>query len=203
MGINTIITKDQYAISFISLLITISLFLLAGNLIFVEKKNKSLVSISGLEIYSAKQNDSGEVANSQKKIIEESENSDSERTQTQKIKRAIDSPVKQISPTIKSLSQNTILSMEGDYFPLFKPKPDYPKSALERGYEGSCLVEYDIEKDGRVSQVNVVETKCDVWFESTSMRAAKSFIYKPRIKNGKPQRVEQVRNKFVYKIIEN
>ena len=35
------------------------------------------------------------------------------------------------------------------------------------------------------------------------MRAAKSFIYKPRIKNGKPQRVEQVRNKFVYKIIEN
>ena len=203
MGINTIITKDQYAISFISLLITISLFLLAGNLIFVEKKNKSLVSVSALEIYSAQKNDSGEVTNSPKKMIEESENTNSKKTQTQKIKRAIDSPVKQISPIIKPLSENTILSMEGDYFPLFKPKPDYPKNALERGYEGSCLVEYAIEKDGRVSQVNIVETKCDVWFESTSISAAKSFVYKPRIKNGRPQRVEQVRNKFVYKIIEN
>ena len=106
-------------------------------------------------------------------------------------------------PNEKIANQKTLLSLEGDYFPLFKLKPDYPLHALAKGREGVCLVNYTINTNGTVDDISVVEAECDSLFRNTSIQAAKSFVYKPRIKNGMPLKVQNVRNKFVFRILKN
>lgn len=87
---------------------------------------------------------------------------------------------------------------DGEYLPIVKVPPEYPRRALSRGIEGYCVVEYTVTKTGSVRDPKAVD--CDSLFERSSIQAALKFKYKPRVENGEPVEVHGVRNMFTYKL---
>jgi TonB family protein len=85
-----------------------------------------------------------------------------------------------------------------EYLPTVKVAPVYPRRAVTRGIEGYCIVEYTVSVEGRV--VNPVAVECSPTgvFEFSSIKAAEKFLYTPRVINGQPVAVPNVRNKFTY-----
>lgn len=90
----------------------------------------------------------------------------------------------------------------GDYMPLFKVAPEYPKYAQERGIGGYCVIEYVVTATGSVRDPAVVEGLCDPEsiFAEPSIEAALQFKYSPYLVDGEPVDVPGVQNKFIYEI---
>lgn len=93
-------------------------------------------------------------------------------------------------------------SSDGEFLPIVKVAPQYPRRALSRGIEGYCTVQYTVTKSGSVRNVVVVDAQPEGVFEDASIRAAQKFKYKPRVIDGEPVDVPGVRNKFTYKLAE-
>ncbi len=90
---------------------------------------------------------------------------------------------------------------EGDYLPIVKVAPIYPRSALVRKLEGHCTVTYTVTTAGTVKDIEVLEAYCtDPIFHHPSIEAAKRFKYKPRIVDGIAVEVRGVNNVFYYEI---
>ena len=90
---------------------------------------------------------------------------------------------------------------EGDYLPIVKVAPIYPRRAVSRGVEGYCIVEYTVTRAGTTRDVRVLPDQCtSSLFEKASVAAATKFKYKPRVIDGDPVEVAGVRNKFTYKL---
>lgn len=88
---------------------------------------------------------------------------------------------------------------DGEYLPIVKVAPIYPRRAVERGITGVCVVRYTVTTAGTVKDVEVVEEQCtDPVFHQPSREAALRFKYKPRIIDGTPVEVFGVRNMFHY-----
>jgi protein TonB len=86
---------------------------------------------------------------------------------------------------------------DGDYLPIVKVAPLYPRWALMRGIEGTCLVRYTVTPAGTVKDVEVLEDQCDDQsFHKPSVDAAKRFKYKPRVVDGEAIEVRGVLNRF-------
>ncbi len=97
------------------------------------------------------------------------------------------------------------LNLDGEYLPIVKVAPQYPRRAAQRGVEGFCTVEFTVTVTGATRDVIVLEgTKKDgsptTMFNSASIKAAKKFKYKPRVEDGVPIEVAGVRNRFVYEM---
>ncbi|MEM1189507.1 MAG: TonB family protein [Pseudomonadota bacterium] len=88
---------------------------------------------------------------------------------------------------------------DGEYLPIVKVAPIYPRRAAERGITGTCLVTYTVTTLGTVKDVSVVEGYCenDI-FARPSVEAAYRFKYKPRVINGEAIEVLGVYNRFYY-----
>lgn len=95
-----------------------------------------------------------------------------------------------------SLSQG-----EGDYLPIIKVAPVYPRRAANRGIEGFVLVEFTVTRKGTVKDVKVLdsEPKSSIFYKSAK-RAALKFKYKPRVIDGKAVEVTGVRNLIRFKL---
>ncbi len=93
-------------------------------------------------------------------------------------------------------------SQDGEYMPFFKPEPDYPTIALQRGIEGYVIVQFDVTEEGAVENPVVLEAKPPSIFDRSAIRAALKFKYKPKILNGKPVRVTGVKNRITYELKE-
>ena len=94
-----------------------------------------------------------------------------------------------------------IASGDGEYLPIVKVAPLYPRRALERGVTGICVVRYTVTAAGTVKDVEVVEEQCtDPVFHQPSLEAARRFKYKPRVIDGIPVEVVGVQNMFHYEI---
>ncbi len=92
---------------------------------------------------------------------------------------------------------------DGEYLPIVKVAPIYPKRAALRGTEGSCLVTYSVTANGSTRDVAVVEDQCtDAVFYRSSVEAAKKFKYKPRVIDGEAIEVHNVSNRFIYELDE-
>jgi protein TonB len=88
---------------------------------------------------------------------------------------------------------------EGDYLPIVKVAPLYPRAAMMKGIEGTCVVRYTVTAAGTVKDVEVAEDQCDnAVFYRSSIEAAKRFKYKPRVIDGVPLEVHGVYNRFYY-----
>lgn len=85
------------------------------------------------------------------------------------------------------------------YLPISKDAPDYPQRALDKGIQGDCTVEYQVNNQGRVENPQVVG-HCHPMFIRPSLAAAKTFVYQPRMVDGKAVQVPGVRNTFHYRI---
>ena len=80
--------------------------------------------------------------------------------------------------------------------PLSQVYPNYPEDARMRAWEDALVVRYVIGKDGRVKEVTVVSPpQRDVFVDGT-VRAIRSWRFKPMIKDG--ERTEVVHELTVY-----
>lgn len=93
-------------------------------------------------------------------------------------------------------------SQDGEYMPFFKPEPEYPTIALQRGLEGYVIVQFDVTEEGTVENPVVLEAKPPGIFDRSALRAAVKFKYKPKILNGQPVRVSGVKNRITYELKE-
>ena len=101
---------------------------------------------------------------------------------------------------------------DGEYIPLFKVVPIYPRRAQERVTMGYALVEFTITDSGSVEDAVTIEGYCSSkrpddpeaefrpcsMFNSASARAAIKLKYKPKIVDGKAVPVEGVLHRFTY-----
>lgn len=87
---------------------------------------------------------------------------------------------------------------DGEYLPIVKVAPIYPRRATSRGIEGYCIVEYTVTKNGSIRDPQAVDCQPSGVFESASVKAAEKFKYKPRVVDGEPIEVAGVQNKFTY-----
>lgn len=91
-------------------------------------------------------------------------------------------------------------SGDGEYLPIVKVAPVYPRRALQRGIEGYVIVEFTVTKQGSVRDPLVVESNPEGMFERAAMEAALKFKYKPRVVNGEPAEVAGVQNRITFEI---
>ena len=104
---------------------------------------------------------------------------------------------------------------DGEYIPLFKVQPIYPRRAQERGTEGYAIVSFTITDSGSVEDAKPLEGYCGdpegpqeemrpcTLFNSASTRAALKLKYKPKIVDGKATPVEGVFHKFTFIMAED
>lgn len=83
---------------------------------------------------------------------------------------------------------------DGEYLPIVKVAPQYPRRAAQKGIEGYVVVEFTVSTLGTVKDVKVIEADPPNIFNRAAMNAAKKFKYKPKIENGKAVEVPGVRN---------
>lgn len=89
---------------------------------------------------------------------------------------------------------------DGDYLPIVKVAPIYPRRAQSRGIEGYVIVEFVVTKSGSVRDAKVVESNPESIFDQAAMDAALKFKYKPRVVDGVAMEVAGVQNKISFQI---
>jgi protein TonB len=89
---------------------------------------------------------------------------------------------------------------DGEYLPIVKVQPIYPRSALSRGIQGYVIVQFTVTKQGTTRDVKVVEAKPPGIFDRSAIQAAQKFKYKPRVVDGEPIEVPGVQNKITFVI---
>ncbi|WP_448211987.1 energy transducer TonB [Colwellia sp. MEBiC06753] len=91
-------------------------------------------------------------------------------------------------------------SGDGDYLPIVKVAPIYPRRAQSRGIEGYVIVEFTVNKNGAVINPVVVEAEPADIFDRAAIDAALKFKYKPRVVDGVATEVAGVQNKITFQI---
>jgi periplasmic protein TonB len=98
------------------------------------------------------------------------------------------------------LNIDTLSAGDGDYLPIVKVAPEYPRRALDRGIEGYVIVEFMVTKLGTVENAVVVKAEPPGYFERAAVKAAGRFKYKPKVINGEPVEVAGVQNKIIFQM---
>ena len=91
-------------------------------------------------------------------------------------------------------------AMDGEYLPIVKVQPIYPRRAQERGIQGYVLIEFTVTETGAVVDPVVIEADPPGYFERAALRAVVKFKYKPKVVNGEPVRVAGVRNIITFEL---
>ncbi|MEQ9463741.1 MAG: energy transducer TonB [Haliea sp.] len=94
----------------------------------------------------------------------------------------------------------TGISGDGEYLPIVKVAPVYPRRAQTRGISGYCIVEYTVTRTGSIRDPRAVDCQPSGVFESASIKAAEKFKYRPRVVDGEPIEVAGVQNLFTYEL---
>lgn len=91
-------------------------------------------------------------------------------------------------------------SSDGEYLPIVKVAPIYPRRAQTRGIEGYVLLEFIVTSTGAVRNPVVIEAKPPGIFDRAAAQAALKFKYKPKVVNGEPVEVAGVRNLIKFEL---
>ncbi|MGR6870812.1 energy transducer TonB [Pseudomonas sp. HK3] len=83
---------------------------------------------------------------------------------------------------------------DGEYLPIVKVAPQYPRRAAQKGIEGYVVLEFTVSKLGTVVDPKVIEADPPNIFNRAAISAAKKFKYKPKIENGEAVEVTGIRN---------
>jgi protein TonB len=108
-----------------------------------------------------------------------------------------------IAPQTKvdiSVSTGTMTQGDGEYLPIVKVAPIYPRRAQGRGITGYCIVEYTVTTSGAIRDPRAVDCQPSGVFDDASVKAALKFKYKPRVVDGVAIEVPGVQNKFTYEL---
>ena len=88
---------------------------------------------------------------------------------------------------------------DGDFLPIVKVAPIYPRRAQTRGLDGQCLIEFTVTETGSVKDAFTVDCTSRL-FERASINAALKFKYKPRITDGVAVEVKGVQHIITFEI---
>lgn len=88
---------------------------------------------------------------------------------------------------------------DGEYLPIVKVAPTYPRGALSRGLEGEVLLEYTVTKQGTVRDPVVIESTSGI-FDRAAIQSAMRYKYKPRIVDGEAIEVPGVRTRIAFRL---
>ncbi len=106
---------------------------------------------------------------------------------------------------------------DGDYLPIVKVQPIYPRRALSRGMAGWVIVEFTVNEQGMVEDPVVVANCAQVQnarnagdcedspstiFDTAATKAALKFKYKPKVIDGVPTATAGVQNKITFELTE-
>ena len=91
---------------------------------------------------------------------------------------------------------------DGEYLPIVKVAPQYPRRALSRGIEGYVILEYTVTKQGTVKDPLVIEAKPEGTFDRAAIKSALRYKYKPRVVDGEPIEVSGVRTRITFQLTE-
>ena len=89
---------------------------------------------------------------------------------------------------------------DGEYLPMYKVKPQYPRRAQQRGIEGWVVVEFTVTETGTVEDPVVSSSDPPGIFDRAAINAALKFKYKPRVVDGKAIRVSGVKNRIIFEL---
>ncbi|NQX87235.1 MAG: TonB family protein [Halioglobus sp.] len=115
----------------------------------------------------------------------------------------VDPNAENFAPTITAevnLDPTGQISGDGEYLPIVKVAPVYPRRAQTRGITGYCIVEYTVTTSGAIRDPVAVDCNPPGVFDRASVRAAGKFKYKPRVVDGEAIEVPGVQNKFTYEL---
>jgi protein TonB len=90
---------------------------------------------------------------------------------------------------------------EGDYLPIVRVAPVYPARALSRGIEGYVDMGFTVTETGSVTDPVVLFSTSSL-FERAAERAVLKFKYKPRVVDGVPVQVPNVKTRITFQIEE-
>lgn len=85
-------------------------------------------------------------------------------------------------------------STDGEYLPIMKVSPIYPRRALSRGIEGYVKLEFVVTETGNVRDPVVIDAQPPGIFDRSAIQAALKFKYKPKMVDGEPVAVSGVQN---------
>jgi protein TonB len=88
---------------------------------------------------------------------------------------------------------------EGDYLPIVRVAPIYPARALSRGVEGYVDMGFTVTITGTVKDPVVLFSTSSL-FERAATRAVLKFKYKPRVVDGQPVEVPEVKTRISFRI---
>ena len=88
---------------------------------------------------------------------------------------------------------------EGDYLPIVRVAPVYPARALSRGLEGYVDMSFTVTTAGTVKDPVVMFSTSSL-FERAAIRAVLKFKYKPRVVDGVPVEVPNVKTRITFQI---
>ena len=88
---------------------------------------------------------------------------------------------------------------EGDYLPIVRVAPVYPARALSRGLEGYVDLSFTVTPAGTVENPVVIFSTSSL-FERAATRAVLKFKYKPRVVDGVPVAVPNVKTRISFQI---
>lgn len=89
---------------------------------------------------------------------------------------------------------------DGDYLPIVRVQPVYPRRAAERGIQGWVVVELTVTAAGTTQDIRVIEADPQGIFDSAAIKAAEKFKYKPRMVDGVGVPVSGVLYKFTFEL---
>ena len=107
-----------------------------------------------------------------------------------------------MSPDDISLRGFGLSASDGEYLPIVKVEPMYPRRAASRGIEGYVLLEFTVTAAGAVRDPVVIESEPSGYFERVAMKAALKFKYKPRVIDGVPIEVHGVQNLIKFELVD-
>ena len=67
--------------------------------------------------------------------------------------------------------------------------PHYPEAARKNRLEGTCVVRYTVGKDGRITNIIILNHASDPMFDEETLNTLRSWRYRPMMMNGKPVEV--------------
>jgi protein TonB len=88
---------------------------------------------------------------------------------------------------------------EGDYLPIVRVAPVYPARALSRGLEGYVDLSFTVTTAGTVRDPVILFSTSSL-FERAAVRAVLKFKYKPRVVDGVPVDVPNVKTRISFQI---
>ena len=184
----------------LSVPVVVGLFMIMHSLIDRDFENPDIQARKIAEIVQPDEEIELEVAQKKPDKVEDPEEPPPELEMAQ-IDFDVDTDTANTAPTTAvSVEINTsgMASGDGEYLPIVKVAPIYPRRAQTRGISGYCIVEYTVTTSGAIRDPVPVDCQPEGVFEKASVKAALKFKYKPRVVDGEAIEVAGVQNKFTY-----